>query len=100
MVDKEELRQSCMEPIEAELARTTRMVEAVYGGPLSQRRPNIQRMIQLRSTGLRVLHRQQISLLKMWRSYHKMNQPQSAESLVPQLLLTVNAIASGLGTTG
>ena len=100
MVDSEELRKSCMEPIEAELTRTTRMVEAVYGGPLSQRRPNIQRMIQLRSTGLRVLHRQQISLLKMWRSYHKMNQPQSAESLVPQLLLTVNAIASGLGTTG
>lgn len=100
MVDNEPLRKSCMDPIEAELARTTRMVETVYGGPLSERRPNIQRMIQLRSTGLRVLHRQQISLLKMWRSYHKMNQPQSAESLVPQLLLTVNAIASGLGTTG
>jgi hypothetical protein len=29
-----------------------------------------------------------------------MQQPQSAEALIPQLLLTVNAIASGLGTTG
>jgi hypothetical protein len=29
-----------------------------------------------------------------------MQQPQAAEQLIPQLLLTVNAIASGLGTTG
>ena len=76
------------------------MIELIYGGPLAERRPNIQRMMNLRSRGLRVLHQQQISLLKMWRSYHKMNQPQAAEQLIPQLLLTVNAIASGLGTTG
>lgn len=100
MVEDVALRRSCMDPIEAELNRTTQMIERIYGGSLAERRPNIQRMMQLRASGLRVLHRQQISLLKMWRSYHKMGQPQSAESLVPQLLLTVNAIASGLGTTG
>jgi len=100
MVDDDKLRRSCMDPIEAELDRTSKMIELVYGGKLSDRRPNVQRMMQLRSTGLRVLHDQQISLLKMWRSYHRMNQPQAAEQLVPQLLLTVNAIASGLGTTG
>jgi phosphoenolpyruvate carboxylase len=100
MVEGDELRVCFMEQIEAELARTTKMIEVVYGGPLAERRPNIQRMMQLRASGLRVLHQQQISLLKMWRSYHRMNQPQSAEALVPQLLLTVNAIASGLGTTG
>jgi phosphoenolpyruvate carboxylase len=100
MVDDEKLRKSCMDPIEAELDRTSRMIELVYGGKLADRRPNVQRMMQLRSTGLRVLHDQQISLLKMWRSYHRMNQPQAAEQLIPQLLLTVNAIASGLGTTG
>jgi len=100
MVDDVNLRASCMNPIEDELERTSRMIELVYGGKLSDRRPNVQRMMQLRSTGLRVLHDQQISLLKMWRSYHRMNQPQAAEQLIPQLLLTVNAIASGLGTTG
>jgi phosphoenolpyruvate carboxylase len=36
----------------------------------------------------------------MWRSYHRMQQTKEAEQLIPQLLLTVNAIASGLGTTG
>ncbi len=100
MVEDEALRNFCMGQIESELRKTSAMVELIYGGPLADRRPNIQRMMNLRSRGLRVLHQQQIALLKMWRSYHKMNQPQAAEQLIPQLLLTVNAIASGLGTTG
>lgn len=100
MVEDKELMARTMASIEKELDLTIRMVEAVYGGSLSQRRPNIQRMINLRSDGLRVLHHQQIALLKMWRSYTKMKQPAEADRLIPQLLLTVNAIASGLGTTG
>ena len=100
MVEDSELRNKFMSRIEAELEQTQKMIEMIYGGPLSERRPNIQRMMNLRSTGLRVLHHQQIGLLKMWRSYHRMQQPKNAEDLIPQLLLTVNAIASGLGTTG
>jgi phosphoenolpyruvate carboxylase len=57
-------------------------------------------MMNLRASGLRVLHQQQIGLLKMWRSYHRMQATNEADKLIPQLLLTVNAIASGLGTTG
>ncbi|MEY4568417.1 MAG: Phosphoenolpyruvate carboxylase, partial [Planctomycetota bacterium] len=100
MVDDAALRQRCMGLIESELELTREMVEKIYGGPLAERRPNIQRMMNLRNNGLRVLHQQQIDLLRMWRSYHRMQQPQAAEQLIPQLLLTVNAIASGLGTTG
>jgi phosphoenolpyruvate carboxylase len=100
MVQEDTLRRSFMETIERELFRTREKIELIYGGPLSERRPNIQRMMNLRSSGLRVLHYQQIDLLKMWRSYHRMQQTKEAEQLIPQLLLTVNAIASGLGTTG
>ncbi|XZE33307.1 phosphoenolpyruvate carboxylase [Pirellulaceae bacterium SH501] len=100
MVDDVDLRNRCMGLIESELALTSRMVEAIYGGPLAQRRPNVQRMMNLRASGLRVLHQQQIGLLKMWRSYHRMQATAEADKLIPQLLLTVNAIASGLGTTG
>jgi phosphoenolpyruvate carboxylase len=100
MVEDVGLRQRCMGLIESELELTREMVEKIYGGPLAERRPNIQRMMNLRNAGLRVLHQQQIDLLRMWRSYHRMQQPQAAEQLIPQLLLTVNAIASGLGTTG
>ncbi|MCC6512204.1 MAG: phosphoenolpyruvate carboxylase, partial [Pirellulaceae bacterium] len=100
MVEDEELRNKFMSKIEVELALTQEMIETIYGGALAERRPNIQRMMNLRAKGLRVLHHQQIGLLKMWRSYHRMQQPKSADDLIPQLLLTVNAIASGLGTTG
>lgn len=100
MVEDTSLRDSFMGTIESELQRTREKIELIYGGPLSERRPNIQRMMNLRANGLRVLHHQQIDLLKMWRSYHRMQQIREAEQLIPQLLLTVNAIASGLGTTG
>ena len=100
MVEDESLRKRFMDRIDTELALTKTQIEDIYGGPLNQKRPNVQRMINLRSEGLKVLHHQQIDLLRLWRSYHRMQQPQSAEALIPQLLLTVNAIASGLGTTG
>jgi phosphoenolpyruvate carboxylase len=100
MVEDEALRTKFMGHIEREFELTKSLIETVYGGSLAERRPNIQRMMNLRSRGLRVLHQQQIGLLKMWRSYHRMNQTQAADQLIPQLLLTVNAIASGLGTTG
>jgi len=100
MVEDANLRERFMHAIESELQLTRERIERIYGGPLEERRPNIQRMMNLRSSGLKVLHHQQIDLLRMWRSYHRMQQTQEADQLIPQLLLTVNAIASGLGTTG
>lgn len=57
-------------------------------------------MVSLRSEALRVLHRQQITLLRQWRALRRRGEVAEAEALLPHLLLTVNAIASGLGTTG
>jgi phosphoenolpyruvate carboxylase len=76
------------------------MLEQVYGGRLAERRPNIHGMVQMRREALRVLHRQQLALLRQWRGMRQRNESEEAAALLPQLLLTVNAIASGLGTTG
>lgn len=100
LVENEPLRERFVTDIESEWRLATRMVEEVYGGELESQRPNVQRMIQLRSEGLGLLHRQQISLLRRWRSYRKMGEQHQADQLLPGLLLSVNAIASGLGTTG
>ena len=100
LVDDEALRTQFHSRIAAELELTRQMIERVYGGALDDKRPNVQRMIQLRSGGLQILHIQQIRLLRRWRSYHGMGEKSQADALLPQLLLTVNAIASGLGTTG
>ncbi|MCM2372116.1 phosphoenolpyruvate carboxylase [Aporhodopirellula aestuarii] len=100
LVENEKLRSRFVERIETEWKLATAMVEEVYGGTLATQRPNVQRMIQLRGEGLRLLHRQQISLLRRWRSYRRMGEQQQADQLLPSLLLSVNAVASGLGTTG
>jgi phosphoenolpyruvate carboxylase len=49
---------------------------------------------------LRVLHRQQIDLLTEWRSKRAAQDDAGADALLPELLLSINAIASGLRTTG
>jgi len=100
LVEDEKIRKLFLDRIIQEWDLTKRHVEHIYGGCLDAKRPNVRRMIQLRSQGLRILHNQQIGLLRRWRSYHRMGEATQADSLLPQLLLTVNAIASGLGATG
>ena len=76
------------------------MLERIYRGTLAERRPNIHGTVQMRKEPLRVLHRQQIALLREWRDARALGDGEAAATLLPSLLLTVNAIASGLGATG
>jgi phosphoenolpyruvate carboxylase len=94
------LREQFLSRILEEFSRTQQMVEALYGGPLAQRRPNVHALMQTRREGLRVLHRQQLALLRQWRDLRQANATSEADALLPHLLLTVNALASGLGSTG
>jgi phosphoenolpyruvate carboxylase len=101
LVEDDATREQVMGMIREEYARTRRMLEAIWGGPLEERRPHIHRALSLRQPWLRVLHRQQVALLRSWRALRKGDgQAAEAERLLPQLLLTVNAIAGGLRTTG
>ncbi len=77
-----------------EFDRTHAMLQAIFGGGrIAERRPRMWKTLRLRDERLRVLHAQQIELLKQWRTA-------GDDKLLPQLLLNVNAIASGLRTTG
>ncbi|MEM8535685.1 MAG: phosphoenolpyruvate carboxylase [Chloroflexota bacterium] len=96
LVEDTGLRERMMDQIQKEFLLTQRMLELIYSGPLAEQRPNIHQMLTVRQAGLRVLHHQQIALLKQWRT----SPEQDKEAILPQLLLTVNAIASGLRTTG
>jgi len=100
LVADETCRTKILAQITEEFDRTTRMLERVYRGALMERRPNIHATVQMRKEPLRVLHRQQIALLREWRDARRSDDRAAAEALLPGLLLTVNAIASGLGTTG
>ncbi len=98
------LREGFLDRILAEHARTRSRLDEVFGCTLAQRRPRLHRTLALREPGLKVLHRHQIDLLGRWRAARSASanggSTATADDLLQQLLLTVNAIASGLRSTG
>jgi phosphoenolpyruvate carboxylase len=102
LVEDEALRDRILAPILEELDRTTAAIEQVFGGPLMERRPGAAAAILRRADRLRALHRDQVALLAEWRRRGSDDDEaaSSADPLLIHLLVTVNAIAGGLGTTG
>lgn len=100
LVEDGAVRERVMGLLREEYARTRRMLEVLWGGLLEERRPHIYQALRLRQPWLRVLHRQQVALLRQWRALRQAEKQAEAEQVLPQLLLTVNAIAGGLRTTG
>lgn len=81
---------------EHDLSRTC--LEDLFGASLEEHRPGIARDQELKREPLRILHRQQVELLRDWRALP--DDDALRERGLLRLLVTVNAIASGLGTTG
>ncbi|MCC6274923.1 MAG: phosphoenolpyruvate carboxylase, partial [Leptospiraceae bacterium] len=77
-----------------EYRETQEMLAELRDGSIEEKRPGMIETIRLRNKGLFVLHHMQIRLLRKWRGQTE------DEKLLNELLLTVNAIASGLRTTG
>jgi phosphoenolpyruvate carboxylase len=100
LVEDAGIRERVLSRILGEYVRTRQMLEALYGGSLAERRPNVHGLMQIRRKGLHVLHEQQLALLQEWRALQQQGAPNEAEQVLPHLLLTVNALASGLGSTG
>lgn len=101
LVPNRVLREAFYGDIVAEYRRSRRMLDLIFGGKsIEQRRPRMLKTLRLREAPLRVLHRQQVDLLKRWRKYKAKDQSKEANAMLPDILLSVNAIASGLRTTG
>jgi phosphoenolpyruvate carboxylase len=98
LVRDEAMRERVMGQIFDELQRTNLALEQIYGGPLAQQRPNVYQILHFRDKPLQRLHAQQVALLGKWRQLPA-DHPE-AQGTLSQLLLTINAIANGLGTTG
>jgi phosphoenolpyruvate carboxylase len=76
------------------------MLKEVLGSDSTARRPRFTMTHQIRADALLALHTQQVTLLKEWRGALGSEDHKSAERLLVDLLLCINAIASGLRTTG
>jgi phosphoenolpyruvate carboxylase len=100
LVEDEAVRQRSMEPIMAEYRRTIDVLSELFGGDIDERRPRMVKAIALRREALTRLHREQIALVREWRHACREGRQDEAERILPPLLVTVNAIAGGLKTTG
>ena len=99
LVQEPEARDSILGLILTEFEKTNRMMSVVFGGSLEARRPRMLKTLRLRANALRVLHEQQIRLLAQYRAA-KAASSADTKKLLPKVLLSINAIASGLRTTG
>lgn len=99
LVAEENVRAALLEIILSEFDRTRELMAEVFGGSIETRRPRMLRTLGLRDAALRSLHAQQIEILTRWRAAKAADSSEAAR-LLPQVLLSINAIASGLRTTG
>lgn len=96
----EAVRDSQFKRISDEYERTERTIDALAGAARAKRRPRLVKTLDMRADGLRRLHAMQIELLKKWRGLQAENNHDEADTLLPSLLLSVNAIAGAERTTG
>ena len=100
LVDDRDMADYYLETIVEEYHTTRDMLETLYGHGLRERRPRVYEMIELRSERLEPLHQLQIDQIKHWRALKNQGKEDEAESMLPDMLLVLNAISSGLGSTG
>lgn len=95
LVEDVSIRKRFLANVMEEYEMTREQLTKIFKRPLPQRRPRFWKTLQAREAPLQVLHREQIRLLEKVRSTENVD-----EHTKEALLLVVNAIASGLRTTG
>jgi phosphoenolpyruvate carboxylase len=79
---------------------TRKLLPEVLGGRSGDRRPRFTMTHQIRADALLALHVQQVALLRQWRLAREARDQSTSDHLFSDLLVCINAIASGLRTTG
>lgn len=94
LVEDTTTRSDILGTILDERDRTLSALKNLLGKDIESRRPRFYATLQARETPLHCLHQHQISLLRQYRS------KSANDALIEELLIVINAIASGLRTTG
>jgi phosphoenolpyruvate carboxylase len=100
LVKDNNVRKTIMDMILEELKRTREMFDLILDKPIRERRTQHWYSNVIRATAMEDLHKKQIELLKIWRDQKKEGNSDRADETLTSLLLTINAIASALRTTG
>ena len=100
LVTDPEIRTRFIDKVTTEFELTKSLLAELFDGSMAERRPRMAKTLAIREAPLQVLHHQQIALLREWRAHLEKDNITAADALLPKLLLSINAIASGLRTTG
>ncbi len=98
LVRDKKIRDHFMDLVEKERRKTKVFLTEWFGSEQKVRRPRLDKTVQPRNRALEPIHHQQIQLLKRLRN--GAISPVDEKELTGHLLLTINAISSGLRTTG
>lgn len=99
LVQDSQVKEKILGVILTELKKTRVLMGELITRPMEVRRKNHFYSTALRADALNILHRYQVETLKEWRNCGE-NETSKKEDLLKQLLMSVNAIANAMGTTG
>ena len=100
LVEDTAVRDRFLGTILSEYEATRSIIDELFHGTFAERRPRLAYTLNIREEPLKVLHQQQIALLREWRGLVAAEKTEAADAMVTDLLISINAIASGLRTTG
>lgn len=100
LVEDTVVRDRFLGTILSEYEATRGIIDDLFQGTFEGRRPRLAYTLNIREEPLKVLHHQQIALLREWRGLVAAEKTEAADAMVTDLLISINAIASGLRTTG
>ncbi len=100
LVPNAAVRDHFMNIILGEFYRTRDALGKLLPGSFEVRRPRMAFTLGIREQPLSVLHGQQVELLKAWRAKAAAGDTEAAEASIPDILVSINAVAAGLRTTG
>ncbi len=100
LVEDAAVRDRFLSTILTEYETTRSIIDDLFHGTFEGRRPRLAYTLNIREEPLKVLHQQQIALLRDWRALVAAEKTEAADAMISDLLISINAIASGLRTTG
>ena len=100
MITDKKLKNTFLKRILDEHLLARKMLNELSNNQLTEGRPRLRKVIKLREEAIDLLHEQQVALLKEWRKKSIDGDRKEADALLPQMLLSLNAIAAGLQATG
>ena len=100
LVDDAVCRSVILEKITGELHKLRQMMGLLIERPMAERRTNHYYSTLLRAEPLQHLHRHQVMLLRKWRNLKAKGKSDREESVLLEILKSINAIANAIGNTG